>query len=155
MTSLFLLGHSHYSWFHLRERCTGHRLSLLFKQTDCLAGLCCIFIFNFVSKQVKIEGGKTPHGKKSLRYEVSENNFRFDESTFPYNCPINFKCQYCFLTSVVVSELSIIFLTNYYFFNRDLSCGCLVYIFSLHFSGSKSLINLRRQFRVRKTFSCT
>ena len=34
------------------------------------------------------------------------------------------------------------------FFNR----GCLVYIFSLRFSGSKFLINLRRQFRVRKIF---
>ena len=35
-------------------------------------------------------------------------------------------------------------------FNRDLNRGCLVYMFSLHFSGSKFLINLRRQFRVRK-----
>ena len=38
----------------------------------------------------------------------------------------------------------------YRFFNRDLNRGCLVYIFSLRFSGSKFLINLRRQFRVRK-----
>ena len=37
-----------------------------------------------------------------------------------------------------------------YFFNRDLNRGCLVYMFSLRFSGSKLLINLRRQFRVRK-----
>ena len=37
-------------------------------------------------------------------------------------------------------------------FNRDLNRGCLVYIFSLRFSGSKFLINLRRQFRVRKIF---
>ena len=35
-------------------------------------------------------------------------------------------------------------------FNRD----CLVYMFSLRFSGSKLLINLRRQYRVRKNFSC-
>ena len=35
-------------------------------------------------------------------------------------------------------------------FNR----GCLVYMFSLRFSGSNFLINLRRQFRVRKNF-CT
>ena len=35
------------------------------------------------------------------------------------------------------------------FFNRDLTRGCLVYRFSLRFSGSKFLINLRRQFRVR------
>ena len=34
------------------------------------------------------------------------------------------------------------------FFNR----GCLFYMFSLRFSGSKFLINLRRQFRVRKIF---
>ena len=35
-------------------------------------------------------------------------------------------------------------------FNRNLNRGCLVYMFSLRFSGSKFLINLRRQFRVRK-----
>ena len=38
------------------------------------------------------------------------------------------------------------------FFNRDLNRGCLVYVFSLRFSGSKFLISLRRQFRVRKIF---
>ena len=37
-------------------------------------------------------------------------------------------------------------------FNRDLNRGCLVYMFSLRFSGSKFLVNLRRQFRVRKIF---
>ena len=37
-------------------------------------------------------------------------------------------------------------------FNRDLNRGCLVYMFSLRFSGSKFLINLRRQFCVRKIF---
>ena len=41
------------------------------------------------------------------------------------------------------------------FFNRDLNRGCLVYAFSLRFSGRKFWINLRRQFRVRKIFSCT
>ena len=40
-------------------------------------------------------------------------------------------------------------------FNRDLNRGCLVYMFSLRFSESKFFINLRRQFRVRKIFSCT
>ena len=40
-------------------------------------------------------------------------------------------------------------------FNRNLNRGCLVYMFSLRFSGSKFLIKLRRQFRVRKTCSCT
>ena len=40
-------------------------------------------------------------------------------------------------------------------FNRNLNRGCLVYMFSLRFSGSKILINLRRQFRARKFFSCT
>ena len=38
-------------------------------------------------------------------------------------------------------------------FNRDLNRGCLVYMFSLRFSGSKFLINLRRQFRVRNIIS--
>ena len=42
---------------------------------------------------------------------------------------------------------------QYGFFYRDLNCGCLGYIFSLRFSGSKFLINSRRQFRVRKNFS--
>ena len=37
-------------------------------------------------------------------------------------------------------------------FNRDLNRGCLVYMFSLRFSRSKFLINLRRQSCVRKTF---
>ena len=34
-------------------------------------------------------------------------------------------------------------------FNRDLNRGFLVYMFSLRFAGSKFLINLQRQFRVR------
>ena len=42
-----------------------------------------------------------------------------------------------------------------YFFNRDVNRGRLVYIFSLRFSGSKFLLNLRRQFHVRKNFSYT
>ena len=37
-------------------------------------------------------------------------------------------------------------------FNRHLNRGCLVYMFSLRFSGSKFLINLWQQFRVRKFF---
>ena len=36
-----------------------------------------------------------------------------------------------------------------------LNRGCLVYMFSLCFLGRKFLINLRRQFRMRKIFSCT
>ena len=39
-------------------------------------------------------------------------------------------------------------------FNRDLNESCLVCMFSLRFSGSKSLINLPWQFRVHKIFSC-
>ena len=42
--------------------------------------------------------------------------------------------------------------SNLPLFNRDLNCGCLVYMFSLRFSGSKFLINLRWQFRVRNIF---
>ena len=37
-------------------------------------------------------------------------------------------------------------------FNRDLNRGCLVYMFSLRFSGIKFLINLRRQFRAHKIY---
>ena len=42
----------------------------------------------------------------------------------------------------------------FYLFKRYLNRGCLVYMFSLRFSGSKFLIKLRRQFRVCKFF-CT
>ena len=37
-------------------------------------------------------------------------------------------------------------------FNRDLNRGFLFYMFSLRLSGSKFLINVRRQIRVRKMF---
>ena len=40
-----------------------------------MAGLCR------VSKQAKIESEKKPSDEEWPRYEVSENNFRFDEST--------------------------------------------------------------------------
>ena len=60
--------------------CTGHRLSLLPKQIDCLAGLCRVYTFSFINKQVKIETGETPRGEKLPRYEISES-FCFDEST--------------------------------------------------------------------------
>ena len=39
-----------------------------------------------------------------------------------------------------------------FLFNRDLNRGCLVYVFSLRFSWSTFLLNLRRQFRVHKIF---
>ena len=42
-----------------------------------------------------------------------------------------------------------------FWFNCDLNRGCLVYMFSLRVSGSKFLIDLRRQFRICKFFSCT
>ena len=38
------------------------------------------------------------------------------------------------------------------YFNRDVNRGCLVCMFSSRFLGRKFLINLRRQFRVRKIF---
>ena len=43
----------------------------------------------------------------------------------------------------------------YFLFNRGLNRGCLVYMFSLGFSGSKFLINWRRQIRVRNFFYAT
>ena len=39
-----------------------------------------------------------------------------------------------------------------YLFNRDLNRGCLVYTFSLRFLGSRFVINIRQQFRVRIFF---
>ena len=44
----------------------------------------------------------------------------------------------------IVSKVSCDFFWIIFFFNRDLSRGCFVYMFSLHFSGSKVLINLRQ-----------
>ena len=46
-------------------------------------------------------------GKKFLK--ISKINLYFDERTIPSKRPINFKCQYRFSTSVVISYLSIIF----------------------------------------------
>ena len=37
-------------------------------------------------------------------------------------------------------------------FNHDLKRGCLIYMLPLRFSRDKFLINLRRQFHVRKIF---
>ena len=42
-----------------------------------------MFTVNFISKEVKIESGKTPLGEKSPRYKVFENNFCFDDYTVP------------------------------------------------------------------------
>ena len=42
---------------------------------------------------------------------------------------------------------------NLRFLNSDLNRVCLVYMFSLRFSRSKFLINLRRQFPLHKIFS--
>ena len=57
----------------------------------------------------------------------------------------------------IVQDVPHVFVTNVVIlmrrlFNRDLNRGCLVHMFSLRFSGSKFLINSRRQFRVRKIF---
>ena len=67
-----------------------------------------------------------------------------------------FSCEFCeifennfLITFFCFSQIE---LTWGFLFNRDLNYGCLVYMFSLRFSGSKFLINLRRQFRARKIF---
>ena len=70
-------------------------------------------------------------------------------SAFFYFPPIFF--FKLFFPSVNPLQFSVLFPL----FKRDLNRGCLVYMFSLRFSGSKYLINLRRQFRGRKIFSCT
>ena len=59
--SLFL-GHSHYFWFKSNAVATGC-LCWLSEYNDCVAGLCCVFTFNFISKQPQIESRKTPHVK--------------------------------------------------------------------------------------------
>ena len=59
-----------------------------------------------------------------------------------------------FVLVVVVAIVVVLFVDDIHIFNRDLNRGCLVYMFSLRFSGSKFLTNLR-QFGVRKIFSYT
>ena len=59
--SLFL-GHSHYFLFKSNAVATGC-LCWLSEYNDCVAGLCCVFTFNFISKQPKMESRKTPHVK--------------------------------------------------------------------------------------------
>ena len=61
------------------------------------------------------------------------------------NC-LNKFLSHCWLHSVDHCDQFLITLRN--FFNRDLNRGCLVYMFSLRYSGSKFLINLQRKFRV-------
>ena len=61
----------------------------------------------------------------------------------------NFKTKFSNINEVIRPVF------HFLFFNRDLNRGCLVYMFSLRFSGSKYLINLWRQFRERKICSCT
>ena len=72
---------------------------------------------------------------------------------FIYRCEIYLYYAYILLTWKSICSGGCCFYTIIIFFNPDLNRGCLFYIFSLRFSGSKFLINLRRQFRVRKTFS--
>ena len=76
------------------------------------------------------------------------------------------KCQVLFQKSFLLFSLTFIFSISVlivllmcsirvdfaWLFNRDLNRGCLVCMFSLRFSGSKFLINLRQQFYVRKIF---
>ena len=59
---------------------------------------------------------------------------------------------YNLIQTMCTFNLNYVYMT---LFNPDLNRGCLVYIFSLRFSGTKFLINLRRQFCARKIFSCT
>ena len=54
----------------------------------------------------------------------------------------------------LMNTKSVDFIVFHWLFNRDLNHGCLVQMFSLCFSGSKFLINLRRQFGALKIFSC-
>ena len=70
-----------------------------------------------------------------------------------YFPPIQYGCvSQNYVTITVMSDRTGECDNIFYLLNRDLNHGCLVYIFSLRFSGSKFLINLRRQFCVRKIF---
>ena len=95
-------------------------------------------------------------------------SLRFSGSKFLINLPQQFRVRKIFRIQVFAGFACILCLELLYrkcviyvvgcsfiktcSFNLDLNRDCLVYMFSLRFSGSKFLINLRRQFRVRKIF---
>ena len=56
------------------------------------------------------------------------------------------------LKIVLLATINSIIVAALLLFNRDINRGCLVSMLSLRFLGSKFLINLRRQFCVRKIF---
>ena len=113
--------------------------------------------------------------KPCIRHHISSSKQEINDDTKQcwFLSIINYQLRYMLLKELVYRRFFnqgdvfcfVVFLENMYpisnklntwvFFNRDLNRSCLVYMFSLRFSGSKFLIHLRRQFRVRKIFSCT
>ena len=83
-------------------------------------------------------------------------NFTGNNSRFLRIKNANFS-RYCFyINTNIYWDFQIcvsVLLRNKTWFNRDLNCGSLIYIFSFRFSESNFLMNLRRQFCVRKIFS--
>ena len=80
-------------------------------------------------------------------------SLRFSGSKFL----INLRWQFCvhkifFVLNKIFCKQVFARFAVFSFCVLNYACGCLVYMFSLCFSGSKVLINLRRQFRVSKIF---
>ena len=103
--------------------------------------------------------------KPFMKYENSEN--RFSEFSLSWKTFL-LNLFSCLINSFIINDVFTnlkenVNIFNFFnikyekplyvcFFNRNLYHGCLVYMFSLRFSGRIFLINLRRQFRVRKFF---
>ena len=82
---------------------------------------------------------------------------RQGSQTFVSCCPLREKSYQSYVINISRSLHGRIINNNFkwgsLFFNRNSYRGCLVYMFSLCFLGSTFLINLRWQFRVRKSFN--
>ena len=89
-----------------------------------------------------------------IRKTVDKKNWKKSEFQCLYNLSDLTLEQVVYTDIIAYSEpnqyIRIVIYTD--LFNRYLNRGCLVYMFSLSFSGSKFLLNLRRQFRVGKIF---
>ena len=91
--------------------------------------------------------------KTAVKIDLSTKRFYISRKLYPKN----FVCYHTTLEKQKANmQLKGIQLPSFFqyrsLFNRDLNRVCLIYMFSLRFSGSKFLINLRWQFCVRKNF---
>ena len=125
---------------------------LCFQSKASFKWLFWLFILIYQSPARHVTASTTHyHGKCVLIYKSSDFHYWNFHTQFWCTGVLNSKkrnIEKHLILSHISQNIS-------YLFNRDLNRDCLVYMFSLRFSGSKFLLNLRRQFRVRKFFSCT